>query len=229
MDMRISLTKFKKDFNEAFENNLSYDQIRNRVIITKNFSRTKSLTHRFKFVAIFFLFALLGGVFLMIATNKVIYRNKVDVVVNFYDAEEASGWVDYVFIARVEQKLYTKQYDGTGQHMPYTYYSLTNIEYFKGEGGNCGKLLFYGGYDFLSNLIVFQENDTLPETGEYYFFLVRKVKPSNGDLRAEPNSFYIQTKGQMHLLNGFIPGKPIQEQSIANQKIINPYLQALQR
>jgi hypothetical protein len=229
MVMRVSLAKFKEDFNEAFDNNLSYEQIKDKVIITKNFSRSRFLTQRFKFVAIFFLIALLGGVFLMVATNKVIYRDNEDVIVNFFNVEEVVGWADNVFIAQVEQKMYTKQYDGTGQHMPYTYYSLTNINYFKGEGDNTGKLLFYGGYDFLNNLIVFSDNDTLPEAGEYYIFIVRKVTPSNSNLRAEPNSFYVQSKGQMLLLNGYIPDRPIQEQSKANQKIVKPYLQALEK
>jgi len=80
----------------------------------------------------------------MLAARKGRCIEQAEHLVYFKDISEAAEWADYVFIARVEKKLYTKQYDGTGFRMPYSYYSLADIQFLKGEDA-CDKLLFYGG------------------------------------------------------------------------------------
>jgi hypothetical protein len=163
----------------------------------------------------------------MVATNKTRYRDN-DMVINFYNAEAATKWADYVFIARVEKNLYTKKYDGSGHNLPYTYFSLTDIEYLKGEGANEEKLLFYGGYDLLNNKIVFIENDIMPEEGQCYLFLVRRVEGSSYDNRSEIGSFAIQGNGQKLILDGYNANLPLDKQTKDVQDIINRYLPYIQ-
>lgn len=225
--MRELLKNFRKDFSDIFHNTLNYQQIRGRVIITKDYNNKGLILHYYRFVAILFLIALLGGVFLMLATNKVIYREQQEQVINFYNIEELTEWADYVFIAKVDKKLYTKQYDGKGYHMPYSYYSLTDINFLKGEGKTWDKLLFYGGYDFLNNLVVFVDNPKLPETGEYYIFAVMRTKPLKNSTRAESDSYGVFSGGQMRLLSGYIPTKGFNEQTSANKQLIKKFMDAL--
>jgi hypothetical protein len=224
--MREYLTKFKNDFNGVFVNTLNYHQIKKNVNIPIS-QKNKPFSLRYRFAAILLFILILGGVFLMVATNRIIYRDGNDTTINYANVEETVVWADYIFIGKVDKKLYTKQFDGTGYHMPYTYYSLSNIKYLKGKGEETEKIVFFGGYDFLNNLIVFVENDVLPDPGEYYLFTVRRVNSSNTDRRIEANSLNVHNKEQAHLLSGYIPTKSIQEQSLSNQKIINPYLNAL--
>ena len=54
--------------------------------------------------------------------------------IQVYDHDKA--FIDkheYVFIAKVNDLVKTKQYDGTGTDIPYTFYSIDQIEFIKGE------------------------------------------------------------------------------------------------
>lgn len=219
--MRDHLKAFKNDFNNTFSNNLNFDQIKPYIMINIKDSR-KTFLYRFRYASILLLICILGGVFMMVATNKIRYRD-IEYSVDFSSVESITEWADYVFIGKVEQKLYTEQYDGNGHDLPYTYYSLSVIEYLKGSKEGNERLLFYGGYDFLRNLVIFKKNDILPEEGEYYLFLVKKVIPSEKDRRAEPGSYYLFQNEQKIHLRGFIPEKDWQFQNSHITNIITTY------
>lgn len=225
--MKDFLEKFKESFNDAFYNNLNYDQIKKRVIITKDYENRGLVLHSSHFVTILVLIVLLGGVILMLATKRVICMERRDHYVDFNNVQESVEWADYVFIAKVERKLYTRQYDGTGLKMPYSYYELTGIVFLKCEGLPYDKLLFYGGYNFLNQLIVFKDNQILPEPGEYYLFTVQRTIASQQTSRLETDSYFVVSDGQMRLLEGYIPTKSLEEQNDKCKDIINPYLDAL--
>lgn len=207
--MRNFLKKFKKAFCDVFKNNLRYEQIKDRVVITKNYDKSELLLHNSGLVALILLIALLGFI-LMLAARKGRCIEQAEHLVYFKDISEAAEWADYVFIARVEKKLYTKQYDGTGFRMPYSYYSLADIQFLKGEDA-CDKLLFYGGYSLWNQLIVFEDNTELPRPGEYYLFTVRKANAEN--TRVEADSYTVITKAQMLPLEDYIPDAGFDDQN----------------
>lgn len=222
--MRNFLKKFKKAFCDVLKNNLRYEQIKDRVVITKNYDKSELLLHNSGLVALILLIALLGFI-LMLAARKGRCIEQAEHLVYFKDISEAAEWADYVFIARVEKKLYTKQYDGTGFRMPYSYYSLADIQFLKGEDA-CDKLLFYGGYSLWNQLIVFEDNTELPRPGEYYLFTVRKANAEN--TRVEADSYTVITKAQMLPLEDYIPDAGFDDQNDNNKEIILAFLQALE-
>lgn len=222
--MRNFLKKFKKAFCDVLKNNLRYEQIKDRVVITKNYDKSELLLHNSGLVALILLIALLGFI-LMLAARKGRCIEQAEHLVYFKDISEAAEWADYVFIARVEKKLYTKQYDGTGFRMPYSYYSLADIQFLKGEDA-CDKLLFYGGYSLWNQLIVFEDNTELPRPGEYYLFTVRKANAEN--TRVEADSYKVITKAQMLPLEDYIPDAGFDDQNDNNKEIILAFLQALE-
>lgn len=175
----------------------------------KNYDKSELLLNNSGLVALILLIALLGFI-LMLAARKGRCIEQAEHLVYFKDISEAAEWADYVFIARVEKKLYTKQYDGTGFRMPYSYYSLADIQFLKGEDA-CDKLLFYGGYSLWNQLIVFEDNTELPRPGEYYLFTVRKANAEN--TRVEADSYTVITKAQMLPLEDYIPDAGFDDQN----------------
>ncbi|MDD4000882.1 MAG: hypothetical protein PHX62_08355, partial [Bacilli bacterium] len=73
--MREYLTKFKNDFNGAFINTLNYNQIKDKVVIPVIRKNVKTFSLKYRFVSMLLFILILGGVFLMVATNRVIYRD----------------------------------------------------------------------------------------------------------------------------------------------------------
>lgn len=224
--MKNYLKKFKKDFNDSFENNLDFNQIKQEITYNLRDSRS-NFFYRFRYASVLLLIVILGGVFMIVATNKIRYRENEDSE-DLSNVESVTEWADYVFIARVEQKLYTEQYDGNGYDLPYTYYSLSDVTYLKGRKEGYERLLFYGGYDFLRNLVIFRNNDIIPEEGEYYLFFVKKIAPSEEDSRAEPGSFYLMYNEQKIQLRGFTPEKDWHFQNSHITNIITPYIEEIE-
>ena len=104
---------------------------------------------------------------------------------------------DYAFVGKVESKIYTSQYDGKGMQIPYTYFEVSVIEERKGNLEETIKIKFYGGYDDVGNLHLFDEME-YPEINSYYKFYCNKSSANIiNDSRTLEGSYIISTPYNM--------------------------------
>ncbi len=145
--------------------------------------------------------------------------------IQVYDHDKA--FIDkheYVFIAKVNDLVKTKQYDGTGTDIPYTFYSIDQIEFIKGEKQSDESLLcFYGGRKYIFFYSLLNSNDERIQENEYYLFIANQKAKNSTNRRIGKNDFIITNNDQKILLNGYNPNLSLTEQNDNIQFIISRY------
>ena len=91
-----------------------------------------------------------------------IYANDYELIKTF----------DYVFIGQVIEEVETKQPDGKGITVPYTFYKVKEMQFLKGEKPEKeGLICFYGGMQSKNFRVLCEYNDELLIEKQYYLFL----------------------------------------------------------
>ncbi|MCK9536364.1 MAG: hypothetical protein M0R05_02050 [Bacilli bacterium] len=168
------------------------------------------------------------GTFLVLFTGKTICNPKEVILFDtdkvFVDSH------DYVFIAKIDKKLFTKRYSGgEGDDIPYTFYQISIIDFLKGNGDIKAQLCFYGGTDILKNLILNKSNDILPIKNEYYLFFANKRSANSNNNRIGPDNFIIAQNIQKIQLNGYNKEKKYTDQNSDINLIIRRYLNVINK
>lgn len=160
----------------------------------------------------------------IIAKYKPVYVPKGDTVIDYSNIEEVVKYHALIFIGKVNKKVRTKPYDGTGTNIPYTEYEIETITFLKGEGSQIETLNFYGGYNRLKFLEVYVDNRELPIVGQYYIFIVNRVSIETTNKRLKPGDITVSVSQQMIKLNNYNPSLPFSKQNVEIINIINQYL-----
>jgi len=123
---------------------------------------------------------------------------------------------DYAFIGQVISYRETRQYNGNGTNVPYSYFNVNVVKTFKGTLEDNIVIKFYGGYDEDNNLVLF-ENMNYPEVYQTYKFYCNKTNIINSnDGRTIANSFVISNPYNMFEYN-------IQQGGISTASITPPH------
>ena len=163
--------------------------------------------------------------------------------IQVYDHDKA--FIDkheYVFVAKVNDLVKTKQYDGTGTDIPYTFYSIDQIEFIKGEKQSDESLLcFYGGRKYIFFYSLLNSNDERIQENEYYLFIAnQKAKNSTNqrigendfantkekdcqNTRIGENDFVIMDNYQLILLENYDINQTYDKQSVEIMNLIQEY------
>jgi fructose-specific phosphotransferase system component IIB len=134
-----------------------------------------------------------------------IYANDYELIKTF----------DYVFIGQVIEEVETKQPDGKGITVPYTFYKVKEMQFLKGEKPEKeGLICFYGGMQTKNFRVLCEYNDELLIEKQYYLFLMNKrAENSVNSTRIGENDYVLARNDQKVLLNGFDENKSFLEQS----------------
>ena len=111
---------------------------------------------------------------------------------------------DYSFVGIIDKYITTKEYDGTGTNIPYTYYRVIVLDVIKGQLDNDVIIKFYGGKASNGETILLN-NTKIPEKGKIYKFYCNKTKYSPiQDTRTIENSYVINSEYNMTLLEDYV-------------------------
>ena len=134
-----------------------------------------------------------------------IYANDYELIKTF----------DYVFIGQVIEEVETKQPDGKGITVPYTFYKVKEMQFLKGEKPEKeGLICFYGGMQSKNFRVLCEYNDELLIEKQYYLFLMNKrAENSVNSTRIGENDYVLARNDQKVLLNGYDENKSFLEQS----------------
>ena len=147
-----------------------------------------------------------------------------DVNVYFNDYDLISDF-NYIFIGQVIEEAETKQYDGKGTPVPYTFYKIKEIQFMKGEKPEKeGLICFYGGMESKDLRVLCEFNDEILIEGQYYLFLMNKRKEDSSNARIGENDYVLARNDQKVLLDGYDENKSLLEQSKKIQYSINRVL-----
>lgn len=139
--------------------------------------------------------------------------DKSDVVI-FDSDHELIETFDYVFIGKVIEEVETKQPDGTGTSVPYTFYKIKEIEFLKGEKPEEeGLICFYGGMESKDVRMLCEFNDELLVEGQYYLFIMSKRTENSTNKRIGENDYVLARNDQKVLLEGYDETKAFNEQN----------------
>lgn len=203
---------------------LTYNDLKDKInvkqYVSSNPKYKMSLSLKFVSILSSFVILLIGG-FLILNMNRINYINNE---ITLYENDKE--WIDahdYVFVAKVEDLITTKKYDGTGTDIPYTFYKIKIIDYLKGEGSNTGTICFYGGIDYLNTWTLYRSNDEVLEINKYYLFFTNKKSESSKNDRIGKNDFIITRNDQKIVFSEYNENKGLNEQSENIQKIIKRY------
>ena len=114
---------------------------------------------------------------------------------DIFDLKKFVGFVDYVFVGRVEKLIGTSYRDviymddGRISAIPYTNYMVTVVRNIKGklQTGKPIPLAKHGGVSYDNKSLVIASGDSLPQEGGYYIF--SGYADENGELYiVDPNS-----------------------------------------
>lgn len=216
----------KKDVNDyikkRIDNEITYNDFKDKINVNQYIyeKNQKKINYRIMMIYSILCFLLIGG-FLILNMKRVnIHNNDIDLYNN--DKE----WIDahdFVFVAKVEEELKTKKYDGTGTDIPYTFYRIKIVNYLKGNGENEGKICFYGGKKYLNTWSLYRSNDEILEINQYYLFFTNKKISTSINNRIGKDDFIITRNDQKIKLSEYQEGKSINEQSENNQLIIKRF------
>lgn len=217
--MKNRVVKFvEKEVNNDLTYNDMKDKINVSQYITEKRPRNKFV---FRLASSLCLILLLITGFAIINQERIIYSGyNIDLYSN---DNEFINSKDYVFIGKVTEELYVKQYDGTGTDIPYTFYNIEIYKYLKGEGASTGKLCSYGGTKYLNTIELCEGNDELICVGNTYLFTVNKKSENSTNLRIDQDDFVIVSNYQKILLNDYNNSKDMNDQSEKVQLVVNRF------
>lgn len=163
-------------------------------------------------------------------TTKYSRLNDVIIYDNDYELLKSC---DYIFIGKVIEEVETKQYDGTGYKVPYTFYKIKEVEFLKGEKPEGdGLICFYGGMKSKNTRALFEFNDEILQEEKYYLFLMHKrVNDPNNfpNERVGENDYILARNDQKVLLDGYKENKSLNEQNDNIQYMINRFSNILNK
>lgn len=203
-----SVIKEKIDSNQYI-----FDNVKNRRKVFK-----------LKYISAFsaFIIVLLGGLF-MINNPKIINKDYNKNIISYPNDYEFIEDYDYVFVSQVTKEIETKQYDGTGTEIPYTFYEYEIIELLKGTRKENSLLCVYGGViDHVFWTEHFNIGD-LPEVGKFYIFFANNTNNQSTNKRVGENDMIIAHNYQMILLEDYVSEKTLYEQNEKTLQVINRY------
>lgn len=155
-----------------------------------------------------------------ISSDIILYENDYELVNAF----------DYVFVGKIIEEVETKQYDGTGTNIPYTFYKYKEVEFLKGEiPEKEGLMCFYGGLESKYQKHLFNWNDEILEEGKYYLFLTNKRVENSVNKRIGENDYILGHNYQKILLEGYDEEKSINEQNKNINYTINRFLNIINK
>lgn len=153
-----------------------------------------------------------------------IYEEKI-----YYTDYDLVSSSDYIFIARLGEKKSVKLYDGTGYKIPYTFYSIEQIEFIKGKKVSDDSQLCIYGYWFTKNTTnskFFSLNSEHP-----YLLIFANRKKGNDKFysRVGKNDFIIGYDNQLVELETYNKYRSLNEQSSSIKRIIQRYVNIMNK
>ncbi len=224
--------KLIKIFHKNFTFDLNYSDIKNNIDVEQYLNSNK---HRYinkvqlKFLCIsIFILSVVSLGLIIISSPRIEYKSNNNYITFKHDKEFVDNF-EYIFVAKVIEKQGTKQYDGTGMDIPYTFYSFKQLYTLKGEKLSADSLLcFYGGNKNLNKIEVLEFNDEIIEVNQYYLFFVN-ISNKNESNRISNENLIISNNNQKILLNNYDESKNLFEQSNNIQNIIYRYYNIINR
>lgn len=223
--------KKNKVFN-SIEKNIpftsNYNNIKNKIEM-EQYTRKEIVKERkyyqLRFASIMVLLVLCIGTFFgtiyTLSEPKIKYIEQSNVLTYVHDKEFIDSF-EHIFIGKVREEVQTKQYDGTGMDLPYTFFKVEQVHILKGDKDDGNNLLcFFGGYKNQKKLELLKNNNELIETERYYLFFVNSNNDSSS--RIGLNNYIISDNIQKILLKEYDENKAITNQQQHILTIINRY------
>ena len=116
-------------------------------------------------------------IFVSVMLNCALSTNVKHISADFYD--KGRDDYEYELICEIDKILDTKQYDGTGTNIPYTFYKAKVLENYRTYVENEIVIKFYGGVDTDGNVILFEGMQPLV-VGEKYIIFADKSRAFDG-------------------------------------------------
>lgn len=205
-----------------------YSIIKNKIEMEQYCKMERKVKNKFsqlRFAGVVILLVLcMVGIFSTIYTLselKIKYVEQSNVLLYNHDKEFVDSF-EFVFVGKVKEEIQTKQYDGTGMNLPYTFYSFEVVHTLKGNKDSSNSLLcFFGGYKNQKKLELLKNNDELIETERYYLFFANRNDDSMS--RVGLNNYIISDNIQKVLLDEYDGSRKLIDQNQDILTIINRY------
>lgn len=201
--------------------NLIKDKIKINQIEEKEY-KIKNRNFKIKFIGILSLMVLiiLGG-FLIFSDSKINYKEMSNILIYNNDKEFVDHY-DCIFVAKVVKELETKQYDGTGMDIPYTFYQFSLVEVLKGKLDVTDNVLcFYGGNSGYKQMELFKTNDIMLDEEQFYLLFANKVAKESK--RNNINDLVLSNNNQKIKMIDYNGDKLLSEQSTNILSVIKRY------
>ena len=211
--------KLKKIIDNNLSCNLNYDKLSDKINFDQYLSVEKNKSKRIlKPILICLIITIvitLGCSLLFIPSTKYI-RN--DIMIYFSDKEFVDNF-DYIFIAKINKEVKTKDYVNTGTPVPYTFYSYHIIKKIKGEDiDNNNFIVFCGGTNFFNKEELLMSNNEKIELNEVYLIFANKKTANSNNDRLGENDLMLYNNDQKIKLNNYDITRTLENQ---DEEIIN--------
>lgn len=151
------------------------------------------------------------------------YSNDYDYSITITDQQLVENY-DYIFIAKVENKVETRKYTDIGYDVPYSIYSISNITYLKGYSINNNNICFIGGKSSPFKYELLKSNNVLIIPGEFYLFFVNSKSENSNDTRISDSDYILKNNYQKILLENYDETLSYVEQREEIKTIIDKYM-----
>jgi len=206
--------EFEPDFNDI------KNQIKTNKYISQNKLNKNKILFKYSFITISIILIMVLGIFL----SPTRYRYKDINKLIYYNDYELIEAYDNVMMVQIVDEIETKNYDGTGMDIPYTFYSYKIIKILKGEQVfNQSRICFYGGKKSIKETVLLRNNNELFEINEVYLIFSNKKNINSNNERIEENDLIISDNEQKILLKDYNMLLSFDEQELSINYIINRY------
>lgn len=211
--------KLEKIIDNNLSCNLNYDKLSDKINFDQYLSVEKNKSKRIlKPILICVIISIvitLGCSLLFIPSTKYI-RN--DIMIYFSDKEFVDNF-DYIFIAKINKEVKTKNCVNTGTPVPYTFYSYHIIKKIKGEDiENNNFIVFCGGTNFFNKEELLMSNNEKIELNEVYLIFANKKTANSNNDRLGENDLMLYNNDQKIKLNNYDITRTLENQ---DEEIIN--------
>ena len=204
--------EFEPDFNDI------KNQIKTNKYISQNKLNKNKILFKYSFITISIILIMVLGIFL----SPTRYRYKDINKLIYYNDYELIEAYDNVMMVQIVDEIETKNYDGTGMDIPYTFYSYKIIKILKGEQVfNQSRICFYGGKKSIKETVLLRNNNELFEINEVYLIFSNKKNINSNNERIEENDLIISDNEQKILLKDYNMLLSFDEQELSINYIIN--------
>lgn len=211
--------KLEKIIDNNLSCNLNYDNLSDKINFDQYLSvgknKSKRILKPILICVIITIVITLGCSLLFIPSTKYI-RN--DIMIYFSDKEFVDNF-DYIFIAKINKEVKTKDYVNTGTPVPYTFYSYHIIKKIKGEDiENNNFIVFCGGTNFFNKEELLMSNNEKIELNEVYLIFANKKTANSNNDRLGENDLMLYNNDQKIKLNNYDITRTLENQ---DEEIIN--------